>query len=235
MENSVRTFQYRSSEYLSHRNVDICRTVLKICLCRRILRLKQFYCELCPVRAAPADFYAGRCIQNVDHFSLHPLIERAVKRIDPDHCVKDLCVFFFVFCNCRKREVNDRETSVPGDYGFAVQIRRLDRVFRAELLLYFIIARGGRRRSRAERPVPESFYNCGTGVENCAVSQALVSIRETFQFSRAERFIQKECFILAMIVIILGIRVGAAVPHFTLVKGMEQSRNFSGEDRSEAV
>ena len=176
MENSVRTFQYRSSEYLSHRNVDVCRTVLKICLCRRILRLKQFYCELCPVRAAPADFYAGRCIQNVDHFSLHPLIERAVKRIDPDHCVKDLCVFFFVFCYCRKRKVNDRETSVPGDYGFAVQIRRLDRIFRAELLLYFIIARGGRRRSRAERPVPESFNHCRTGVENCAVSQALVSI-----------------------------------------------------------
>ena len=159
MEQSVGSLENGRREDFSHRNVDICRTVLKIGFPGGIGGFIQFYPKIRPVSVSAPDLRKARRIQDIDHPVLDLLVQFVVKCIDLRDSIKDLSVFLVGFRDGGKRKIDDRKASVFSHDCIAVELSGFNVVIRADFLLRLIVPRRMRSLSRAERSASESLQN----------------------------------------------------------------------------
>ena len=159
MEQSIGSLENGRREDFSHRNIDICCTVLKICFLGGISGFIQFYPQIRPVSVSAPDLHKTRRIQDIDHPALDLLVQAAVKCIDLYDSIKDLSVFLVSFRDGGKRKIDDRKASVFSNDCIAVELSCFNIVIRADFLLRLIVARRMRSLCRTERSASESLQN----------------------------------------------------------------------------
>ena len=103
------SFQYRGSEHLTYRDIDIGNTVFKDRLFCRIGKRMKHHFQIRLVFAWACYFYILSFIQCIDHCLLHLLVKLVIQSIDLDRFIKDLMILLSDF---RNRPGNDRKASL---------------------------------------------------------------------------------------------------------------------------